>query len=1299
MLQRRTEDNIEDILALTPVQRGMVFETLANPSCGIYTGLFHAELPEGIDIARFKAAWRYAIKRHPALRTIIQPAHQDGPVQIVLKNLPDNIWHDELLANQSVCKRLDEIHSLPVDFDHAPALRLYLLNEESGRQWFAWASHHALVDDWSAVAILREVDELYRNGVIDEASEALPFSAFVKWQAAQDLTAAEQYWREKIGDFQTPSAPQLPRLETRKDYRPAYKSIEATLSEAATTRLTETAKSLRVTLAPLMTAAWSIVLHRLSAQDDVMFGLAVTQRPPEIAGIHSAVGNFVTVVPARTQLNTTTDIKTLILSQASDAFDAIEHSLVPLNRLHEISGLPRDETLFDTVLSMESAWASPFSLNDSGSLFSNLSARDRSHYPMAILIAPGARLSARLQYDGARYSDASAQFVLSMLTIALQALPDYINRSPFDLPVSRPQAKQTPDGLAPTLQHSKAFVYEAFRTCAKENPNTPALITDDVTLDYETLDQQSDAWAQQLINRELGPGDRIAIVMERSINAIIAIFATFKAGCTYVPIDPKNPPERLARLLEDCNASLIFTEDKHVSSLGDYARLAVTMGCEPPAAQERLEPIRPPGPDDTAYIIYTSGSMGAPKGVAVSHANLSYSTAARLQFYDEAPQSFLLLSPIVFDSSVAGLFWTLATGGALVLSQPGRETDVEALAHLIKRNNVTHTLGLPSLLALIAELAPREALASLRTVITAGETLSASAVSQIKSAMPQARIYNEYGPTEATVWCLAYEATDGQKGAVPIGSPIPGAVIRIRDAHSRPVPDGLPGELLVGGPGVAQGYINNEPATAQHFLIDDETPTTRFYATGDLVRRRPDGQIDFLGRADGQLKIRGHRIEPSEIEAILLERAEIREVAVNAFGEAANKHLVAYIALCEDQTISVKDLKQYAQDALPSWMRPDQFVTLDALPRTATGKVDRTALLAPDVAPEKEYIEPRTPLEKTLAEIWKQALKLECDIGARENFFDLGGNSLAAMRLLNAIEKALDEKLPFAIIGQISTIEKQAQQIKEHANGSGTDGSLMGTPAANMNSDPSAQLSNEEAAMLRSYTDSWPGKPAFDGSLFRIMNEKGKAPPLVWCFNNGHEFGRLAGQLGAKQPVYGLRSGNLVLDITPENHRENNRRVALHALPELLRILPDGPFYLGGNCQGAAIAMELALALQELGRTVLLVILMEAVPEEAFAGRVALIFGKDSIFNPYTAHHDPDNDWKRLYDQYTVDIIPGRHGTYFDRLRVGALTKAVKRALQAVRNDSSEDVEPPGTQGARSGKISIMQELKGLFRR
>lgn len=1297
MLQRRTEDNIEDILTLTPVQRGMVFETLANPSCGIYTGLFHAELPEDVDIARFKAAWRHTAGRHPALRTIVQTAHQDGPVQIVLKKLPGNIWHEELLTNQSVCGRLDEVHSLPIDFEHAPALRLYLLKEESGRQWFAWASHHALVDDWSAIAVLREVDEFYRNSAIDEASEPLPFSAFVKWQAAQDLTAAEQYWREKIGDFQTPSPPQLPRVETQGEHCPAYNSIEAALSEAATTRLKETAKSLRVTPAPLMTAAWSIVLHRLSAQDDVMFGLAVTQRPPEITGIHSAVGNFVTVVPARAQLNTATDIKTLILSQANDAFDAIEHSLVPLNRLQQISGLPRNETLFDTVLSMESAWALRFSSNDGGSLFSNLSARDKSHYPMAILIAPGAQLSVRIQYDGARYSEASAQLALSMLTTALEALPDYIDQAPFDLPVAPPQTKPTPDSPSPTLPHGCAFVYEAFRVCAKANPNAPALVTDDATLDYSALDQRSDAWAQQLINRELGPNDRIAIVMERSINAVIAIFATLKAGCAYVPIDPKNPPERLARLLEDCSASLVFTEDKHVSSLGDYARLAVTMDCEPPAAKEKPDPIRPPAPNDIAYIIYTSGSTGAPKGVAVSHASLSYSTAARLQFYDEAPQSFLLLSPIVFDSSVAGLFWALTTHGALVLPPPGGETEVNSLAQLIKRNNVTHTLGLPSLLALIAELAPREALASMRALITAGETLSASAVAQIKSAMPQARIYNEYGPTEATVWCLAYEATDDRKGVIPIGSPIPGAVIRIHDAHARSVPDGLPGELLVGGPGVAQGYINNEPATAQQFLIDDEAPAMRFYATGDIVRKRPDGQIDFLGRADGQLKIRGHRIEPSEIEAVLLERAEVREAAVKAFGEGANNRLVAYIALSEDQTISIEDLKDYAQEALPSWMRPDQFATLDALPRTATGKVNRTALLAPDVTPEKGYIEPRTPLEKTLAEIWKQALKLERDIGAKENFFDLGGNSLAAMRLLNAIEKALDEKLPFSIIGQISTIEKQARQIEEHANGTG--GSSIASPAANIDSDPSTQLSNDEAAMLRSYTDSWPGKPAFDGSLFRILNEKGSAPPLVWCFNNGHEFGRLAGRLGVDQPIYGMRSGNLVLDITPENHRESNRRVARHALPELLRILPDGPFYLGGNCQGAAIAMELALALQGLGRTVPLVILMEAVPEETFSGRVALIFGKDSIFNPYAVHRDPDSDWKRLYNQYTVDIIPGRHGTYFDRLRVGTLAKTVKRVLQAARNDSSENAEQPGTQAAPSGKINIMQELKGLFRR
>lgn len=1296
MLQHHRAENIEEVLALTPVQRGMVFETLTAPKSGVYTGLFHAALPPDLDIPRFKAAWRQSVARHPALRTIIQTANPDGPMQVVLKSLPDDIWREESLNDKSVDERLDEIHSLQVDFEHAPALGLFILEDNEGQRWFAWASHHALVDDWSAVSVLREVNDFYFDEHKRGADALTPFSAFVKWQAAQDTSAAEEYWRETIGDFETPSTLQLLQRDTRQKNRSNQQSIETTLSEATTQRLAETAKSLRVTPAPLMAAVWSILLHRLSSQDDVMFGLAVTQRPPEITGIQSAVGNFVAVAPMRARLNTVRDLKALILSQAHASMSAVEHSLVPINRLQEISGVPREETLFDTVLSIESTWAAAFASDQRRTLFPDLAARDKSHYPIAVLIAPGKKLSIRVQYDAARYAEETAQRVLSMLTHALENVPGYVDRSPLELPVAPPPAPTRAHEAPPTLPHNNVFIHEAFRTCAKENPTFPTLITSNETLDYSALDQLSDAWARQLIDRNLGPGDCVAILIDRSINAVSAILATLKAGCAYVPVDPGNPAQRTAQILEDCGAKAVFTEKKHDATLVRHQHLVIHIDDEPPPVSETPFPIRPLTPEHTAYVIYTSGSTGAPKGVAVSHANLSYSTAARLQFYGETPKSFLLLSPIIFDSSVAGLFWTLATGGALALPAPGEETDVKALADLIKSEKVTHTLGLPSLLASIAEFLPAETLTSMRTVIAAGETLTATAVTQLKTAMPSARIYNEYGPTEATVWCLAHEATQNHETSVPIGAPIPGALTQIRDAHGRLVPDGLPGELFVGGPGVAQGYLNNEIETARKFISDKEPPHHRWYATGDLVRQRFDGCVEFLGRIDGQLKIRGHRIEPSEIEAVLMDRPEVRETAVKVFDHGGEKRLVAFVAANNNQRLSIADLKVHMRNALPAWMQPDQIVIFEALPRTATGKLDRAALAEPDICVDEEKRTPITPLEKTLATIWQEALKLDRTVGVTENFFDLGGNSLAAMRLLNTIEGELNEKLPFSIIGRISTIEEQAQQIKSHRGALLKSAHKAATPDER---DTIVPLSDEEAAMLRSYTDNWPGKPAFENSLFRVLNENGSAPPLVWCFNNGHEFSRLASRLGAGQPVYGLRSGNLVLDITPKNQRTANKRVALHALPELLRILPEGPYYLGGNCQGAAIAMELALSLQSLDHAVALVMLMEAVHEAPFSGRVALIFGKDSIFNPYAAEPDPDSQWKRMYDRYTVDIIPGQHGTYFDRPRIGALAKAVARALQTAHNDFLGSPFPSKTHYQPSAISNLVSATANIFRR
>jgi amino acid adenylation domain-containing protein len=638
----------------------------------------------------------------------------------------------------------------------------------------------------------------------------------------------------------------------------------------------------------------------------------------------------------------------------------------------------------------------------------------------------------------------------------------------------------------------------------------------------------------------------------------VGLLAILKAGGAYVPIDPKYPRERVSHMLSDARVAVLLTQERLVSALPEHEAVVVLLDAEWDAVEvgPSVEPAAPLRPENLAYVIYTSGSTGKPKGVPVSHRNLVHSTAARFTYYPDAVRGFLLLSSYAFDSSVAGIFWTLCQGGRLVVPRQEHQQDPAYLFGLIREHTPSHLLCLPSLYALLLELGRPEELGALEAVIVAGEACLARLVEQHHELLPSAALYNEYGPTEGSVWSTVYLCLPREAGApVPIGRPIPRVQVYILDARLRPVPVGVPGQLYVGGEGLARGYLNHPALTAEKFIPHpfSEEAGARLYRTGDLSRYLPDGNIEFLGRVDQQVKIRGYRIELEEIDAVLTEHPGIREAAAVASEEqGGDRRLLAYIVREPGVEVEVGDVRAYLKDRLPDYMHPSAYVLLDELPLTPNGKLDRRALPSAGQARSQllsDFVAPRTATEFAVAQIWEDLLG-HSPVGVHDNFFDVGGHSLLAVRLMARLQQQFGQDIPLAALFRGATVAHLAELIGRN------------TPPP-------------------------PRSPLVP------IQPNGSNRPFFCVHAIGGEvlsFYHLARQLGDDQPFYGLQAPRLH---EMGNEPETIAGSAAEYLRAVREVQPEGPYLLGGYSYGAVVAYEMAQQLEEAGERVALVAVLD----------------------------------------------------------------------------------------------------------
>jgi amino acid adenylation domain-containing protein/non-ribosomal peptide synthase protein (TIGR01720 family) len=1042
---------VEDIYPLAPLQQGLLFHTIYAPTSGTYIEQLNCRLEGELNVRAFKEAWQRAIDRHTIFRTAFVWEGLDAPLQVVCKEagllwqeedwsgLAESGWQERLASFLEAEARRD------FDLSRPPLMRFVLLRRGDDSYEFVWSHHHLLMDGWCTSLLLNEVFRLYEafcKGEDARLERVYPYRDYIAWLLKQDQSKAERFWRETLKGFTSPTQITAGGSGADGDGGEEAGEEEILLPTELSARLQAFAQGHQLTLNTMVQGAWALLLSRYSGEDDVVFGVTVSGRPAELVGIETRIGLFINALPLRVSVSADEALVPWLRQLQRHLTDLRQYEYSSLSQIQGWSEVPNGQQLFDSLLVFQN-YPVDRSLSEKkvGLRAGAVNTIHKTNYPITLTAVPGERILLQVSYDGPRFDGATADRMLGHLRRLLEGFASDAGRRLSELPIltEREQRQILFDWNRTAHEYAAdVCVHELIEERAAQSPEAAAVAFEDQRLTYGELNGRANRLARRLRALGVGPDVLVAVCLERSPELLVAILATLKAGGAYLPLDPTYPLERLAFMIEDAQAPVLLTTEALAGGLPSHWGQTVCLDSDREEIEresdENLEAVA--AADNLAYAIYTSGSTGRPKAVQVTHRNLLHLLAAREHYFPEPVGGLLLLSSVAFDMAVVGTFWTLTQGGTLVLPREGAQTDVERLAGLVDENSVSHLIAVPSLWGLLLEQAAGGSLSSLRTVVVAGEVCPAGLVRHHQESLPRAALFNEYGPTEATVWSSVYECRLGARGgAVPIGRPAANVRLYILDGRGEPVPVGAAGELYVGGGGVARGYLGRPELTAERFVPDPfgQEPGGRLYRTGDLARYLADSNIEFVGRADHQVKVRGYRIEPGEVEAALTQHEGVGECVVMAREDApGEKRLVAYLAAAPEAEISVAGVRTYLGEKLPGYMVPAAFVVLESLPRLPGGKVDRRALPAPEEASsardETPFVAPRTATERALAEVWSQVLGKE-GVGIDDSFFALGGDSIRSIQVLSrAKERGLNFSLPQ--IFEHSTIRRLARQVE-----------------------------------------------------------------------------------------------------------------------------------------------------------------------------------------------------------------------------------------------------------------------------
>ena len=1025
------------------MQQGMLYHSLRGVGAGVDIEQVIVALAEPIDPPALERAWERVVARHDILRTGFPTPDTAAPIQEVhhVVHLP---WMRQDWRGMNAADRPARLEAYLAEdrrrgFDLAvpPLLRVALFRTGLEDYQMVLTFHHLLLDARALRVVLQEVFSIYevlREGHEPVLPAPVSYRGYIAWLRQQDAGAAEAFWRGHLAGFRlaTPLPAAGPAPAAAPSAVPAEQ--ELTLPADFTERCRALARESEITLNTLLQGAWALLLGRYSGQDDVVFGAVRAGRHVPVEGAADLVGLLINTVPLRVHLPGDARVRTWLQELRRTWTEQRVGEQASLVEIQGWSAVPRGQPLFETIFNFQDpAWDA--ALQSRGGSWSARRFGIRSHpgYPLAVDASGGAALRINLIYDRARFDADGIGRLLGHFRTLLEGLvdrPDGLLRE-ISL-VSAAERRQLLEewGRAPAVFPDLRPVPALFEAQARRTPGALALADRNGETTYGRLHAQAEVIARRLRKLGVGRDVPVGVFLERGAAMVAALLGVWKAGGAYVPLDPEYPADRVAFMLRDARAPVVLTSQRLAGRLSGTSAQILIVDALPAKSGGRVAAGPGPEPDDLAYVIYTSGSTGVPKGVAVTHRNLSNLVAWHRHTYEvtSADRASQLASPS-FDAAVWEL-WPYLSGGASV-HFPDEDTRLSPPRLVRWLDDERITLGfLPTPLAeaVLAETWPRTM--ALRALLTGGDQLHRRPGKKLPTPL-----VNHYGPTESTVVATAVvvEAAETDGRTPPIGRPIANTELYVLDAQLQPVPAGVAGELYIGGAGLARGYLHRPELTAEKFVPHpfDPAPGARLYRTGDGVRWRADGQLEFLGRLDAQVKLRGHRIELGEIEAALATHPGVQQCAVVLHTAAdGEKRLVAYHVAATPTGPAAEELRHHLQQKLPEAMIPAAFVSRAGLPLTPNGKVDRAALaaLAPPAPAVQAGEPPQTPLEETLAAIWCDLLGLPA-VGRDDNFFSLGGHSLLAAQTVARMRAACGSELKIHALFAHPTIADLARLV------------------------------------------------------------------------------------------------------------------------------------------------------------------------------------------------------------------------------------------------------------------------------
>ncbi|MGC4012795.1 MAG: amino acid adenylation domain-containing protein [Pseudomonas sp.] len=1016
---------VDDLYPLSPMQQGMLFHALDVPGSSLYVNQLRVDL-DGLDEARFLDAWRAVIARHANLRTGFLASAEAAPLQFVLREVQLPVqsfdWRDQPVSEQQLEQVADAQRNLGFDLAKPPLQRLALVRLGERRYHLIWTCHHLLLDGWSSARLIGEVLALYRGETLPVP--AAQYGDYIAWLHAQDGAAGETFWRERLKDFDEPT---LLATACNAGFRDEpLRELHSRLDSAPLQRF---AQAQRITLNTLVQGAWALLLQRYCGQRSVTFGATVAGRPASLPGAEESLGLFINTLPILHSPDDAQRVGDWLRQLQAFNLDVREFEHTPLYDIQRWAGRG-GQALFDSIIvfenfPMDAALAS--SANDELRILGHHPV-DGTNYALALVASAGEQLDVRYTYRADRLSASQIEQLRGHFEHLLLTLVEDAER-----PLGRVSqlADAERHALLQRFNDTEARfpadvqLQELIERQVAATPDALALQFADERLSYAQLNARANQLAHWLRGQGVGPDVLVGVAAERSLELVVALLGIVKAGGAYVPMDPDYPQERLQHMLSDSGVGLLLTQQHLLDRLpaSDARRVCLDSQWSEIATASEQNPAIAGSPQNLAYLIYTSGSTGKPKGAGNSHRALVNRLHWMQKAYAlDASDRVLQKTPFSFDVSVWEFFWPLITGAALVVAAPGAHRDPAALRQVIEAGQVTTLHFVPSMLQAFVASGELERCPSLLQVMCSGEALPYELQQQFRQRS-SAKLHNLYGPTEAAIDVSFWACDeDNARHVVPIGRPIDNLRLVLLDERLEPVPQGVAGELYIGGVGLARGYHARPGLTAERFVADPFGSGERLYRTGDLARQREDGAIEYLGRLDHQVKIRGLRIELGEIEARLQAQPEVSEAVV----VAKDGVLLAYVVASAEP----EALRQALQGELPDYMVPSRIIALDAMPLSPNGKLDRKALPDPQLGERlREYVAPRSDLEVELAGIWQHVLQVD-RVGLHDDFFELGGHSLLLTQVGLTLRQRLGLELPLHRLFELSNVEALAAWIE-----------------------------------------------------------------------------------------------------------------------------------------------------------------------------------------------------------------------------------------------------------------------------